>query len=38
MERAIIGRVKEKHELKKYISSEHSEFIAIYGLCELCGW
>ena len=31
MEKAIIGREKEKKELKKYISSEQSEFIAIYG-------
>lgn len=31
MERAIIGREKEKNELKKYISSEQSEFVAIYG-------
>ena len=31
MERAIIGREKEKMELKKYISSEQSEFVAIYG-------
>ena len=31
MERAIIGRIKEKNELKKYISSEQSEFVAIYG-------
>ena len=29
MERAIIGREKEKNELKKYISSEQSEFVAI---------
>ena len=27
---AIIGREKEKMELKKYISSEQSEFVAIY--------
>ena len=31
MEKAIIGREKEKTELKKYISSDQSEFIAIYG-------
>ena len=31
MEKAIIGREKEKRDLKKYISSEQSEFIAIYG-------
>ena len=31
MERAIIGREKEKTDLKKYISSEQSEFVAIYG-------
>ena len=31
MERAIIGRETEKNELKKYISSEQSEFVAIYG-------
>lgn len=31
MENAIIGREKEKAEMKKYISSEQSEFIAIYG-------
>ena len=31
MERAIIGREKEKLELNKFISSEQSEFIAIYG-------
>ena len=31
MEKSIIGRVKEKVELKKYIASDHSEFIAIYG-------
>ena len=31
MERTIIGREKEKMELKKYVSSEQSEFVAIYG-------
>ncbi len=31
MENSIIGREKERMELKKYISSEESEFIAIYG-------
>ena len=31
MERAIIGREKEKSDLKEYISSEQSEFVAIYG-------
>lgn len=31
MENSIIGREKEKMELKKYISSKQSEFIAIYG-------
>ena len=31
MEKAIIGRERERAELKKYISSEQSEFIAIYG-------
>ena len=31
MEKSIIGREKEKMELKKYISSEQSEFVAIYG-------
>lgn len=31
MEKAIIGRKKEKADLKKYISSEQSEFIVIYG-------
>lgn len=31
MERTIIGREKEKSELKKYISSAQSEFVAIYG-------
>lgn len=31
MENSIIGREKEKNELKKYISSKRSEFIAIYG-------
>ena len=31
MEKSIIGREKEKMELKNYISSEQSEFVAIYG-------
>ncbi len=31
MERAIIGREKEKADLKKYISSSQSEFVAVYG-------
>ena len=31
MEKSIIGREKEKMELKKYIASEQSEFVAIYG-------
>ena len=31
MEKAIIGREKEKSELKEYMISERSEFIAIYG-------
>ena len=31
MEKAIIGRENEKRELNKYISSEQSEFVAIYG-------
>ena len=31
MERAIIGREKEKTGLKKLVSSEQSEFVAIYG-------
>jgi hypothetical protein len=31
MERTIIGREKEKMELKKYIASDQSEFVAIYG-------
>ncbi|MDO4159606.1 MAG: ATP-binding protein [Prevotellaceae bacterium] len=31
MENSIIGRKKEIGEIKKYISSEQSEFIAIYG-------
>ncbi len=31
MERAIVGREKEKSDLKKHISSERSEFVAIYG-------
>ncbi len=29
MEKSIIGREKEKMELKNYISSEQSEFVAI---------
>ena len=31
MEDSIVGRKKEIMELKKYLSSEQSEFIAIYG-------
>lgn len=31
MEKSVIGREKEKMELEEYISSEQSEFIAIYG-------
>ena len=31
MEKAIIGREKEKLDIKKYLSSGQSEFIAIYG-------
>ncbi len=31
MEKAIIGREKEKAELKRYIGSDRSEFIAVYG-------
>ena len=31
MENKIIGREKEQRELKKYIASDQSEFIAIYG-------
>lgn len=31
MEKAIVGREKEKAELRRYLSSEQSEFIAIYG-------
>lgn len=31
MENSIVGRKKEIMELKKYLSSEQSEFIAVYG-------
>ena len=31
MEKSIIGREKEIERLKKYIASERSEFIAVYG-------
>lgn len=31
MEKAVIGREKEKAELKKYLASVQSEFIAVYG-------
>ncbi len=31
MENSIVGREKEIAELKKYLSSEQSEFIAVYG-------
>ncbi len=31
MEKSIVGREKEMKELKKYLSSEQSEFIAVYG-------
>ena len=31
MEKSIVGREKEIMELKKYLSSEQSEFIAVYG-------
>ncbi len=31
MENSIVGREKEIMELKKYLSSEQSEFIAVYG-------
>ena len=31
MENSIVGREKEITELKKYLSSEQSEFIAVYG-------
>ena len=31
MGKSIVGREKGKKELKKYIASEQSEFIAIYG-------
>lgn len=31
MKTEIIGRIKEQKELKEYIASESSEFIAIYG-------
>ena len=31
MENAIIGRKAEIERLKKYIASDRSEFIAIYG-------
>jgi len=31
MENSIVGREKEIKELKKYLSSGQSEFIAIYG-------
>ena len=33
MENSIVGREKEITELKKYLSSEQSEFIAVYGRC-----
>lgn len=39
MENAIIGRKKEKMELEKYIASDQSEFIAIYGRRRVgCSW
>ena len=31
MENAIVGREKEIVELKKFLSSEQSEFIVVYG-------
>ena len=31
MEKFFIGREKELQQLKDYISSDHSEFIAVYG-------
>ena len=31
MENSIVGREKEKAQLKEYMLSERSEFIAIYG-------
>lgn len=31
MKNAIIGREKEIRELEKYIASDQSEFIAVYG-------
>ena len=34
MENSIVGREKEITELKKYLSSEQSEFIAVYVLEE----
>lgn len=31
MKTEIVGRVKEQKELKEYMASKSSEFIAIYG-------